>query len=296
MASPEFQMVLDRLKDRPISRGVQPLRERMDSIGDAFAPPDDVVITPGEANGVPMELLTPPAGTSRRTVLYLHGGGYMAGSLKSTRHLVGHLAKDCAVNVLNVDYRLAPEHPFPAAVEDALAAYRWLLDQGRDSEAIAIAGDSAGGGLALSLGHAIRQEGLDSPGAVVALSPVTDFTLSGESYQTNRETDVMVDQTLEEDSRMHYLNGQDPENPLASPLFGDFAGYPPLLLQVSKVEILYSDAERVAEKARAAGVDVTFSPYDEMVHVWQYFIAFLPEAQQAMAEIRDFLTQKLAGA
>jgi len=224
-------------------------------------------------------------------VVYFHGGGYKLGSVHSHRDLMARVSQAAGCRVLGVGYRLAPEHHFPAPVTDALAAYDWLLTQGVPPARIAFAGDSAGGGLAAAALLALREQGLPQPAAAVLLSAWTDLTAGGASYSTRAAADPIHQRPMILATARHYLgdNG-DPENPLASPLFGNLGGLPPVLLQVGDRETGLDDSTRFAEKARAAGVEVRIEIYDQMIHVFQQFPDLLPEAQRAIDSIGRFLS------
>jgi monoterpene epsilon-lactone hydrolase len=227
-------------------------------------------------------------------LMYLHGGGYQLGSPGTLRNLIGLLSAGASARVLSVDYRLAPEHPFPAAVEDALTAYRWLLAAGTDPAAIAIAGDSSGGGLALGTLVALRDAGDALPAAAAVISPWTDLALTGESLRTRAEAEVMVKPTGMPETAALYLNGADPRHPYASPLYADLRGLPPILIHVGDAEVILDDSIRFAARARDAGVDVTLEVWDEMPHVWHAFAGLLPEADQAVAGLGAWLDRRYA--
>jgi acetyl esterase/lipase len=244
-------------------------------------------------NGVPAEWMIPPDAPADRAVLFLHGGAYCLCSVNTHRSLATEIAKAARMRVLSIDYRLAPENPFPAALEDSVNAYHALLYMGTSPGKIAVAGDSAGGGLALALLISLRDAGAPLPAAAVCISPWTDLSLSGESMTANARKDVILDyETLEESARI-YLDAADARTPLASPLFADFYDLPPLLIQVGSDEIILSDAVGVAENARAAGVDVTLDVWDSMQHEWQFAAEFIPEGRQAVTRIGEFLQQHI---
>jgi acetyl esterase/lipase len=211
------------------------------------------------------------------------------GSIVTHRVLAGDVARACQARALVLDYRLAPEDPFPAAVEDSVATYEWLLAQGTGPEQIVLAGDSAGGGLVLSTLVSLRDKRLPLPAAGICLSPWTDLSLSGQSMVDNARKDLVLTEEMLRVFARHYLGDGDPCHPLASPLFADLAGLPPLFVQASKHEILFDDARRVAERARAAGVEAVLDAWEEMVHVWQSYAAFLPESREAIARIGEFV-------
>ena len=244
---------------------------------------------------MPAEWVAARGGPAGRVLMYLHGGGYQLGSPATLRHLIGLLSAGASARVLSVAYRLAPEHPFPAAVEDALAAYRWLLaGQGRNPRRIAIAGDSSGGGLALGTLVALRDAGEALPVAAAVISPWTDLALTGESLRTRAEAEVMVKPAGMAETVALYLNGADPRHPYASPLYADLRGLPPILIHVGDAEVILDDSTRFADRAKAAGVDVTLEVWDEMPHVWHAFAGLLPEADQAVAGLGAWLDRRYA--
>jgi acetyl esterase/lipase len=221
--------------------------------------------------------------------LYLHGGAYQMGSPATLRHMIALLSAAAEARVLSVDYRLAPEHPFPAAVDDALTAYRQLLSDGTNPGDVAIAGDSAGGGLALATLVALRDAGDPLPAAAVVMSPWTDLALTGESLRTRADVDVMVKPAGMPETAATYLAGADPRHPYASPLYADLHGLPPILIHVGDAEVIRDDSTRFAAEAEAAGVDVTLEVWDEMPHVWHAFVGLLPESDQAIERIGQWL-------
>jgi acetyl esterase/lipase len=225
-------------------------------------------------------------------LLYFHGGAYHIGSPATIRHLVGLLSAATKARALSVDYRLAPEHPFPAAVEDAMAAYRWLLASGIDPALIAVAGDSSGAGLALGTLVALRDAGEPMPAAAVLLSPVTDLALTGESLHTRAAADVMLKPEGILEAAGLYLAGADPRHPHASPLYADLRDLPPLLIHVGDAEMLLDDSTRLAAKATDAAVEVSLEIWDEMPHVFQAFAGLLPEADRAIDHIGSWLNQR----
>lgn len=257
-----------------------------------FPAPEDVRFEPVQADGVPVEWMTPAEAAAARTVLYLHGGGYLIGSPIDYREMAPRIARAAQARVLAVDYRLAPEHPHPAAVDDAVTAYRWLLANGGTPEQTVIAGDSAGGGLTVATLVALRDQGVPLPAAGVCISPWVDMEAAGASVERNAEADPLVKKELLLTMAQGYLQGQDPRTPLASPLYADLGGLPPLLIQVGSIETLLDDAVRLTERAKAAGVDVTFETWEGTPHVWHWFGSFLPEAQQAIDRIGAFVRQR----
>ncbi|WP_321794311.1 alpha/beta hydrolase [Caballeronia sp. J97] len=234
------------------------------------------------------EWLTPPT-NPRATILYLHGGGYYFCSPRSHRAITFGLAERSNARVFSLDYRLAPEHRFPAALDDSVAAYRRLLEDGVSAQSIAIAGDSAGGGLALATLLALRDAGDPLPAAAVVFSPWTDLTSGGESMRTNEGRDPMYHASIFPRVAAQYLGAGDARNPYASPIFGEFEGLPPLLIQVGDTELLLDDSTRVAAKARAAGVRVELEIWRDVPHIFQIWSPFMPEARDALAHAASFI-------
>jgi acetyl esterase/lipase len=235
-----------------------------------------------------------PEGASRNgaVLFYLHGGGYISGSAETNRPITVPLARRLKRRVFSLDYRLAPEHRFPAAVEDAIAGYRWLISTGVDPRQLSVAGDSAGGGLALALVMALRDAGEELPSCVACLSPWTDMTGSGESIIANSDRDAMF---YGEDIGAYadvYLGSQSPQAPLASPLFGNFAGLPPLYLEVGESEVLLDDARQLHRKALAAGVASELRIVKGVPHGWQFGAPFVPEAKESIAAIARFVAKR----
>jgi epsilon-lactone hydrolase len=228
-------------------------------------------------------------------VLYLHGGGYVMGSLATHRKLAGDVSRAAGARVLLLDYRLAPEAPYPAAVDDAVAAYRWLLAAGIEPQAIAVAGDSAGGGLTVATLLALRDRGFPMPGAGVAISPWADLTMESASIEGLAERDPVVRGGDLKRYRDWYLDGTDPRHPGASPAHADLTGLPPLLVHVGEAEVLLDDAVLLAESGRRDGVDVTLEAWPDMVHVWHVFAGRVPESTAAVDRIGEFLRARLVG-
>lgn len=249
--------------------------------------PADIQCRPADAGGVPAAWIEGPAAGSG-ALLYLHGGGYVLGSIQSHRELVGRLARASGTRVLAIDYRLAPEHPFPAALEDAAAAYRWLLSRGYGPWQILIAGDSAGGGLALAALLALREAGEALPAGAVCISPWTDLALTGRSVREKAEADIILSPAALRSYARMYAPPEEHRSPLISPLYADLRGLPPLLIQVGGDEILRDDATRLAARARSAGVEVSLEIAEGMFHCYQ-MVPLLPEAKRAVAGIGRFV-------
>ena len=245
------------------------------------------------AGAFPGEWVLAPAADPDRRLLYLHGGGFVSGSAAFYLAMAAHLSAAAHCSVFLPDYRLAPEHPFPAGLEDCIAAYRWLSDNGPEgpapATAICVAGDSAGGGLTLSVLLALRDRSLPLPQAGIALSPFADLTLSGGSTRSEAELDPIMHPGCLPDFVSRYVKPEQVHDPLASPVFADYAGLPPLLIQVGEHEVIRDDSVRVAEKARAAGVQVTLEVWEGMFHVFQSHEPPLPEAKEAIEHIAQLV-------
>jgi monoterpene epsilon-lactone hydrolase len=259
----------------------------------AFPVPGDIEIERVTARGVPAEWLSVRGERPDAAVLYLHGGGYVIGSPRSHRHLAAAIATAANAAALVPEYRLAPEHPFPAAVDDAVAAYRWLLDKNVAPERIVIAGDSAGGGLTVATVLALRDRRLPKPAAGVCISPWVDLTCSLPSHATRKAVDPIVTREAVGEMAQWYLGGADAKTPLASPLFADLSSLPPLLIQVGDHEVLLDDSVQLAERAGAAGVNVSLDVWPGMIHVWHWFFPMLDEGQQAIDRIGDFIRDRV---
>ena len=254
--------------------------------------PANVTVTPETINGVACEWVTLGDTDQNKVLLYFHGGGYVFGGPDSHRDLAWRLAESSGMRVLMVDYSLAPENRFPAAVDDALVCYRWLLDEGFDTSKIAIGGDSAGGGLAAATLVNIKNFGLQQPSCAILLSPWVDLSGSGDSIMTNADAEAVLTAGALHKMAQHYLDGRDPKAPLASPLFADLSGMPNLLVHVGSTEILRSDAERLVDKVNSAGGSAELTIWPKMPHVFQVFAARIPEGKKAVALLGDFLRQQ----
>jgi monoterpene epsilon-lactone hydrolase len=268
-------------------------RAMLDGMGAQAELPSGLLVERTTIAGVPVERL---ASTRReqRVVLYVHGGAFVMGSCDSHRSLCARLSAACKAEVILPEYRLAPEHPFPAGLEDLVDVYAGLLDSGLRPEQIVVAGDSAGGGLAISTLLSAAERGLPMPRALVLLSPFTDLTLTAPSLETHAAVDPWLRPQDVPAVRDTYLNGADPAHPLASPLWADLSKLPPTLIHVGDQEILLDDSTRLAERAAAAGVNVELEVGKELWHVWHFFAPALPEATEAIARIGDFVDQLFA--
>jgi epsilon-lactone hydrolase len=299
MPSPAMQDSIDALRDRrQASAGQAP--PTLEELRAAFTPgdrlhpvPDDVVVDEVAAGGVPAHWLAAPGTGTGRALLFLHGGGYELGSLRSDGELAARLGRASGMRVLFPEYRLAPEHPFPAAIDDVLAAWRWLrAGQDLSASSLAVAGDSAGGGLAVALLVALRDAGEALPAAAVLMSPTVDLTSSGASMTERAGQDPISTPAMLRQFASDYLAGADPRTPLASPLFASLAGLPPLLVQVGTADLLLSDAERLSTAAAEAGVDVTLEVGEGLPHVYQLLLG-TPEAAEATGQIGKFLRARV---
>jgi len=298
MASPELDMIVSLLRSRPADGAgeltIPMLRERLDAFG-AMAPlPDGARTEPVRIGALVGEWIHGRDARDDATLLYLHGGGYALGSIRSHRNLVARLSEATGMRALLVEYRLAPEHPFPAGLDDAVAVYRWLCASGVPASRLVVAGDSAGGGLTTAMLLALRDAGEVMPAAAVVLSPWTDLEVSGDTVALNAERDPMIQRTGALALAAAYLNGGDARHPLCSPIHADLRGLPPLLVHVGGAEALLDDARRLAIRAREHGVDVELEEWDDMIHVWHAFAPMLPEATQAIEKIGAFARARIA--
>src|ERR1700733_7707588 len=299
MPSQAMRDAIDALWDRRkagASQDPPTLAERRATFtpGDRLYPvPDDVLVTQVNAGGVPAHWVAAPGADTGQVLLFLHGGGFEFGSVRSDGELAARLGRASGMRVLLPEYRLAPEHPFPAAINDVLAVWRWLRTaQALGARSIAVAGDSAGGGLAVALLVATRDAGEPMPAAAVLMSPTVDLTSSGASMPERAEQDPISPPAMLRQFAADYLAGADPKTPLASPLFASLSGLPPLLVQVGTADVLLSDSERLAKAAAQAGVDVSLEIGEGLTHVYQLLLG-TPEAAQATEQIGKFLRARV---
>jgi acetyl esterase/lipase len=280
-------------RQRPATAPMAQVRLRLKRV-ERFVPhPPRGTQTSGvDADGVAAVRIVTRHSREDRCVLYFHGGGYTIGTAKLYRDLTWRVAAAARATVLFCDYRLAPEHPFPAALEDAVTTYRWLAKQ-IDPRRIGFMGDSAGGGLVLATLHKLRDDGDPLPAAAVALSPWTDLALTGASLNTNAAADPMLNVAILPGLANYYLAGADPMHPYVSPLYGDATGLPPILIHVGSDEILHDDAVRMADKLRAAGREIEIEVWPRMPHAWHLFARLVPEARDAIAKVGSFLQARL---
>ena len=282
---------------RPVPPPPADIAEQRTRIDEAMAQlplAEGTVAEPFVRSGVPgIECRPVEVADNAPIILYFHGGGFRIASALAYRSYGSHLAAVLGARVLLVEYRLAPEHKFPQAVDDCFAVWESLLAEGIDTGRIVIAGDSAGGGLAASVTmHALADGVL--PAGVICCSPWVDLTITADTYDTNAESDKLFSRTSAEEAAPAYLGGADPMNPIASPLFGDWDGAPPLLILVGDAEVLLDDSRKLADVAKSAGVDVTLSVYPEMPHIWTMSYPAFPEAVEGVTEMAEFFARVTA--
>ncbi len=296
MSQEQLQAIIQQLKANPIlgETDILKVRAGFEQLGAMFPVPGDVQCEPVMAGSVKAEWITAPGAAADRAILYLHGGGYVIGSINTHRALGAAISLASKSRVLAIDYRLAPENPHPAAVEDAVATYRWLLKQGLSPKRLAIAGDSAGGGLTVATLVALRDAKDPLPACGVCLSPWVDLEGVGDSMTKLASVDPMVQKDGLVQMAAAYLGGKDARTPLAAPLYANLSGLPPLLIQVGTWETLLDDASRLAERAKKAGVTVTYQPWEGMIHVWQLFAPMLDEGKQAIDKIGEYVQKQTA--
>ena len=293
MASPELDRAIAMFRagkaETQAFTTVEEFRVWYEQFTAQFELPEDAVFEQVGAGGVSAEWISTPGVAEDRVVMYLHGGGYMIGSMRTHRSPLSYLSRVSDARVLGLNYRLAPEHPFPAAVEDSVAAYRWLLAEGVSPRRIAIGGDSCGGGLTIATLVALKYFGDPLPAAGISHSGWTDLAHTGDTFETKAEEDPLIDKEMLEGMAAAYLGDRSRTIPLASPYYADLQGLPPLLVQVGTAEVLLDDSLRLADRAKEAGVDVTLEVWDDMPHVWQAFASFLPEAREALDHCGQFV-------
>jgi epsilon-lactone hydrolase len=304
MPSQAMQNVIDDLREqRKAAAGQAAAGQALPTLAErraTFAPggrphpvPDDVLVTEVAAGGVPAHWLAAPGTDADRVLIFLHGGGFEFGSVRSDGELAARLGRAAGMRVLFPEYRLAPEHHFPAAIDDVVAAWRWLrTDQRLGASSIAVSGDSAGGGLAVALLVALRDAGEALPAAAVLMSPTVDLTSSGASMTERVDQDPISTPAMLRQFASDYLAGADPRTPLASPLFASLAGLPPLLVLVGTADLLLSDSERLAAAADQAGIDVTLKIGEGLPHVYPLMLG-TPEAAEATEEVGKFLRARV---
>ena len=296
MTTAQLDSLVALLRSRPAPEtpDVAEVRARFEKMGVVLGGAPDAKCEKVDAGGVPAEWVAAPGCDPEKAVLYLHGGGYVIGSINTHRRLAYDISAACGARILVIDYRLAPEHPFPAAVDDATKAWRWLLQQGFATRRLAIAGDSAGGGLTFATLVNLRDQKLGLPACAVAISPWVDLEGSGNSITARAAQDPMVQKDGLLWMAGMYLGGKDAKTPLAAPLHADLKGLPPVLVQVGTAETLLDDSTRIAERLHAAGVDVRLAIWPNMLHVFPLFAPILSEGRDGCLEIGSFIRSKLA--
>ncbi len=285
----EVDVIRDMLRSRPRPAGLAERRERLDRLGAAFDLPPDVRVQSVQPGGVAAEWTDTPDVDPGRVILFLHGGGYVSGSIKSHRHMIAEAGRQSKARTLALAYRLAPEHPFPAALEDALAGYRFLLSSGFDPAGITLAGESAGGGLAVATLVSLRDAGDPLPARAWCSSPWVDLTMSGSTMTSKAAVDPLIQRDYLTELAGAYLHGADPLSPLVSPIHADLRGLPPMLIQVGSAETLLSDSMALASRAGETDVRVTLQVWPEMIHAWHLFHPQLAAGREALAEVGRFV-------
>ncbi len=293
MSSSEIDAVRELLRSKPRPTSFPERRQRLDAIGSTSPLAGDIGLEPIDANGVAAEWSLAPGSDPSKVLLFFHGGGYCSGSIVSHRGMVTEAGRAAQARTLAVGYRLAPEHPFPAAIEDARSAYRFLLDQGVAPSKIAIGGDSAGGGLTLALMTSVRDAREPLPACAWLVSPWVDLRMTGASLAEKAAIDPLISKPYLEELASAYLAGADPANPLVSPLNADLAGLPPLLVQAGSAETLLDDAVRIARRAGAADVRVNLEIWPHMIHAWHLWAAQLEAGRRAIASAGAFIRAHL---
>jgi epsilon-lactone hydrolase len=293
MADAEIAAIRRMLAARPRPADLTERRQRLDGLGSQYPMPVDVRVESVEADGVAAEWTTMPGADPARVILFLHGGGYISGSLLSHRHMIAQAGREAGARTLALGYRLAPEHPFPAALEDAVAGYRFLLSQGFAPQRIVMAGESAGGGLAVAALVRLRDAGAPLPACTWCSSPWVDLEMTGGTMVTKAAVDPLIQKSYLAELAASYLHGADPRTPMASPIYADLWGLPPMLIQVGSAETLLDDAVRLAGVAGAADVRVTLQVWPDMIHAWHLFYPQLAAGRRALAEVGAFVRAAL---
>ncbi|MGA9869431.1 MAG: alpha/beta hydrolase [Acetobacteraceae bacterium] len=293
MADAEIVRIRAALAARPRPAELSERRVRLDALGAQFPVPSDVRVESVDANGVAAEWTLTPDADSNRALLFLHGGGYVSGSIVSHRAMVAEAGRQAGVRTLALGYRLAPEHPFPAALEDALSGYRFLVGSGIDPRNVVLGGDSAGGGLTIAALVSLRDAGEKPPSCAWCISPWVDLAMTGASIDGKAAVDPMIQRPYLQELATAYLAGGDPRAPLVSPLHADLRGLPPLLIQVGSAETLLDDSVRLAGAAGAADIAVTLEVYPDMIHAFPLFHQQLAAGRRALAAAGRFMRDRL---
>lgn len=293
MADTEIDVIRNLLLSHPRPVDLEERRKRLDALGAQYPLPPDVRVEPADANGVAAEWTATPEADPTRAILFLHGGGYISGSIASHRHMIAQAGREARARTLALGYRLAPEHPYPAALKDAMAGYRFLLSQGYAPKNIAMAGESAGGGLAVAALVSLRDAGEPLPACVWLSSPWVDLAMTGGSMTAKAAVDPLISKAYLTELAGAYLHGADPLNPLASPLYADLHGLPPTLVQVGSAETLLDDAVRLAGAMGTADVRVTLEVWPDMIHAWHLFYQQVAAGRRALAAVGAFIRAKM---
>jgi monoterpene epsilon-lactone hydrolase len=292
MDETEIDAVRELLLSRPRPQSWQERRERLEAISDEPVAAD-VTIEPGRLGDIPIEWSYAPGSDPTRLLVFFHGGGYCSGSIASHRNLVVEAGRAARARTLAIGYRRAPEHPFPAALDDAYAAYGFVLAKGIAPAKVALCGDSAGGGLVLATLTRLRDAQLPLPGCAWLLSPWVDLSMMGRSLETKADVDPLIQKSYLDELAAAYLAGHDASDPLVSPLRADLGGLPPLLVQVGSAECLLDDATRIAARAGAADVSVTLEIWPKMIHAWPLWASRLGDGRRALATAAAFIEARL---
>lgn len=293
MSQQELNLILEKMRDFSWGSTPEEMRHNF-STGFTLPPHPSAIVEAVDANGVPADWITTPNSVPDRVILYLHGGAFVVGSRETYRRIASDLSEATAAKVLLIDYRLAPEHPYPAALEDAVTAYQWLINEcGLESRYIAIAGDSAGGNLVINTLVSLRNAEEALPSAAFVISPYVDLARTGKTFQTKAQVDLLVTHELLKTINAMYLPSGDFQNPSVSPLYADLSKLPPMLIHVGTEEILLDDALRLARQAALADVAVELKVWPGMIHCLHLFAPMLSEGQKAITEAGAFLKQHL---
>ena len=288
--SSALEMILSKKRARPYSdkQLIEDLRAEHQAAGAAIPLPDGTVFEAVDAGGVPAEWISLGSPREENVFLFIHGGAYYRGSAAATRATAARISAAAGMRCLSINYRLAPEHVFPAAIDDTFTSYKWLLEQGVTHDKIIVGGISAGGGLALALLLKLKETRQPQPAGAVPMSAWTDLTQSGDSMHANASRDPFICKAYLDRMARQYLDGVEPRTALASPLFGELSGLPPMLIQVGTAESMFDDSQRFADRAYAAGVEIEFEPWDDMFHGWHGSAHVLEDAQKAIDSIGRF--------
>lgn len=295
MASRELEQLIEGMRASGLDFGAPPaeVRAAFEELLAGLPTPEGVTFSEAVLGGVSALECRSDGNTQAGTLLYFHGGGYVAGSARGYRGLPATLARAANISAVSIDYRLAPENPFPAAIEDGVVAFRALIEEGIEPDRIVFAGDSAGGGIVVSTLLKLRDAGHPLPAAALLLSPWVDLACAGASFESKASEDPSLTPAGLRACARHYLGQGDPKDPLASPLYADLSGLPPMLIQVGSSEILLDDAVRLARAAGADGTAVRIDVWPEMIHVWQSFAFMLPEGAAAIEDAAAFINAKI---